>query len=114
MFRLFSLVQLYLQCLLTALFFLVFFKIIISFIVIILVLYILFCQIYNLYSLLFVLLYNFVFLVIECFKKIFMHYFTIINIIVYHTTIILNTLNKVANCMKLRIVKSWLTWLKFD
>ena len=31
------------------------------------------------------------------------------SIIVYYTTIIANTLNKVANCIKLRLVKDWLT-----
>ena len=43
--------------------------------------------------------------IIECFKKIFMRRFAIGSIVVYHITIILNTLNKMANCMELRVVK---------
>ncbi len=38
-----------------------------------------------------------------------MHRFAMGSIIVYHTTIIPNTLNKVANCIELRVVKGWLT-----
>ena len=44
--------------------------------------------------------------IVERFKKIFMHYFIINSIIVYYNIIFLNTLNKVANYMELRIVKS--------
>ena len=52
---------------------------------------------------------HFICLIIKCFKKIFMRRLTIGNIVVYHTTIIPNILNKVANCMELKIVKGWLT-----
>ena len=38
-----------------------------------------------------------------------MYYLVMSSIIVYYTTIIANTLNKVADCMKLRLVKDWLT-----
>ncbi len=51
----------------------------------------------------------FIYSVIERFKKVFIHRFTMGSIVVYRTTIIANTLNEVANCMKLRVVKSWLT-----
>ena len=47
--------------------------------------------------------------IVEHFKKVFMRHFAMGNILVYRTTIIPNTLNKVANCIKLRIVKDWLT-----
>ena len=47
--------------------------------------------------------------IIERFKKILMCRLAMGSIVVYYTTIILNILNKVANYMKLRIVKSWLT-----
>ena len=42
--------------------------------------------------------------IVERFKKVFMHCFAMGNIIVYYTTITLNILNKVVNCIKLRIV----------
>ncbi len=45
--------------------------------------------------------------IVENFKKIFMYRLTIGSIIVYRTTIIPNLLNKVANCMELRVVKGW-------
>ena len=51
----------------------------------------------------------FVRLIVERFKKVFMYHLTMGSIVVYGTTIILNTLNKVANCMELRVVKDWLT-----
>ena len=51
----------------------------------------------------------FVSLVIKCFKKIFIHYLAIGNIIVYYTPIIPNISNKVANYIKFRVVRSWLT-----
>ena len=47
--------------------------------------------------------------IIECFKKIFMHRLVIGSIVVYYTIIISNTLNKVVNCIELRVVKGWLT-----
>ena len=46
--------------------------------------------------------------IVERFKKIFMYRLAMGNIVVYPTIIILNTFNKVANYMELRIVKSWL------
>lgn len=49
----------------------------------------------------------FVYPVIECFKKRFMHHLAMSSIVVYYTTIISNILNKVVNCMKFRIVKDW-------
>ena len=49
----------------------------------------------------------FVCLIVKSFKKVLMRRFAIGNIIVYCTTIILNMLKKVANCMKLRVVKGW-------
>ena len=55
------------------------------------------------------LLLLFVHLIIECFKKVFIHRFARDSIVVYRTTIILNTLNKVANYMELKVVKGWLT-----
>ena len=48
-------------------------------------------------------------LVVKSFKKVLMLRLTIGSIIVYHTTIIPNTLNKVANCIEFRVVKDWLT-----
>lgn len=53
------------------------------------------------------LIYFFVCPVIENFKKILIRYFAIGSIVVYHTTIILKRLNKVANYMKLKLVKVW-------
>ena len=47
--------------------------------------------------------------VVESFKKVFMRCLAMGSIVVYRTTIILNTYNKVANCMKLRIIKGWST-----
>ena len=45
---------------------------------------------------------------VEYFKKIFICHFVMNNIIVYHTIIILNILNKMVNYIKLKIVKNWL------
>ena len=50
----------------------------------------------------------FVFPIVERFKKVFMHRFVIGSIVVYRTIIIPNTLKKVVNYIKLRVVKSWL------
>ena len=50
----------------------------------------------------------FVFPIIETFKKVLMHHLIISSIVVYHTTLISNILNKMADYIKLRIVKSWL------
>lgn len=47
--------------------------------------------------------------VLKNFEKVFICCHTMSCIVVYCTTIIPNTLNKVANCIKLRLVKSWLT-----
>ena len=46
-----------------------------------------------------------VYFVIEIFKKVLIRCLAINNIVVYRTTIISNTLDKVTNCMELRIVK---------
>ena len=47
--------------------------------------------------------------VVESFKKVLMRRLAMGSIVVYCTTIIPNKLNKVADCMKLRVVKDWLT-----
>ncbi len=47
--------------------------------------------------------------VVESFKKVLMGRLTMGNIVVYCTTIIPNILNKVGDCMKLRVVKGWST-----
>ena len=47
----------------------------------------------------------FVLLVIESFKKVFMHCLDLGYIIIYHTTIIPNALDKMASRMKLKVVK---------
>lgn len=47
----------------------------------------------------------FVYSIIENLKKVLMRCFAIGSIVVYCTTIILNILNKVADCIKFRIVK---------
>ena len=46
--------------------------------------------------------------IVKCFKKVFICRLTIGSIVVYHTTIIPNILNKMANYIELKIVKSWL------
>ena len=51
----------------------------------------------------------FICLIIERFKKVFMHHLAIGGIVVYRTTIIPNTLNKIVNYIELRVVKSWST-----
>ena len=56
----------------------------------------------------------FVYLIVKCFKKVFMYCFTIKSIVIYHTTIIPNTLNKVANCVELKVVKDWSIKLEVD
>ncbi len=45
--------------------------------------------------------------IVERFKKVFMRRLTMDSIVVYRTTIIPNILNRVANCIELRVVKSW-------
>lgn len=50
----------------------------------------------------------FVFLIVERFKKVFMRCLAMANIVIYYTTIISNTLNNIANCIELRVVKGWL------
>ena len=47
--------------------------------------------------------------IIESFKKVFMRRLAMGNIVVYYTTKIPNILDKVANCMELRVVKGWST-----
>lgn len=47
----------------------------------------------------------FICLAIETFEKIFMHHFSIGCIMVYHTIIILNILDKVAAYIEIRMVK---------
>ena len=47
--------------------------------------------------------------VIESFKKVFIYHLAINSIVVYRTTIIPNTLDKVANYMKFKVVKGWST-----
>ncbi len=51
----------------------------------------------------------FVYPIVERFKKVFIRRLAIGSIVVYRTTIIPNTLNKVADCMELRVVKVWST-----
>ena len=51
--------------------------------------------------------YFFVCLIVESFKKVLIRRLAMSSIVVYRTTIILNTLDKVANYIKLRVVKSW-------
>ncbi len=47
----------------------------------------------------------FVRFIVESFKKVLMSRLAIGSIVVYRTTIIPNTLNKVVDCMELRVVK---------
>ncbi len=47
--------------------------------------------------------------IVERFKKVLMRRLAMGSIVVYRTTIIPNTLNKVADCMELRVVKGWST-----
>ncbi len=47
--------------------------------------------------------------IVERFKKVLMRRLAMSSIVVYRTTIILNTLNKGADCMELRVVKGWST-----
>lgn len=49
----------------------------------------------------------FVYLIVENFEIIFICYLTMGNILVYSIIIILNILNKVADCIELGIVKVW-------
>ena len=51
----------------------------------------------------------FVYPIVERFKKVFIRRLAMSSIVVYRTTIILNTLSKVANYMEFRVVKSWST-----
>ena len=48
-------------------------------------------------------------LVVKSFKKVFMSYFGMSCIIVYSTTIILDTLDKVASRIRLKVIEGWLT-----
>ena len=49
----------------------------------------------------------FVCLVMESFKKVLMHRLPMGDIVVYRTTIISNTRNKVVDYIELRVVKGW-------
>lgn len=60
------------------------------------------------------IIFFFICLVIKRFKKIFMSWLAVNYILVYRTIIILNALDKMANCMKLKIVKDWLIELKVN
>lgn len=51
----------------------------------------------------------FVCFIIKNFMKVFIYYLALGYIIIYYTPIILNVLNKVANCMELRVVEDWST-----
>lgn len=51
------------------------------------------------------IIFFFIYFVIKNFKKIFMHYFAIGNIIIYYIIKISNILNKVANYIKFMIYK---------
>ncbi len=46
--------------------------------------------------------------IIESFEKVFMHRLAMGCIIIYHTTIIPNALDKVTNYMKFKVVGGWL------
>lgn len=52
------------------------------------------------------LVFFFVYSMIENFKKVFIYYLTIGNIMIYHTTTISNILNKITDYVKFRVVKS--------
>ena len=45
--------------------------------------------------------------IVERFKKVFMRHLAMGSIVIYCITIIPNTLNKVVNCIKLRVVEGW-------
>ena len=45
--------------------------------------------------------------IVESFKKLLMRCLPMGSIVVYCTIIILNIVNKMANCMELRVVKGW-------
>ena len=47
--------------------------------------------------------------VVKSFKKILMRRLAMGSIVVYYTTIIPNRVNKVVDCMELKVVKGWLT-----
>lgn len=49
----------------------------------------------------------FLYLVLDCFKKVLLRRPIIDSIVVYYIIIISNTLNKVANYIELRVVKGW-------
>ena len=51
----------------------------------------------------------FFYLIIASFKKILNCHLIMSSILVYHTTVILNTLNKMVNCIELRVIKDWST-----
>ena len=53
------------------------------------------------------LVFFYIYLLIERFKKIYMLCLIINNIIVYRTIIIINILNKVVDCIKFGVVKNW-------
>ena len=51
----------------------------------------------------------FVYPIIESFEKVFICCLAVGYIIIYRTTIILNALDKITNCIELKIVESWST-----
>ena len=54
------------------------------------------------------LVFFFVCFIIKNFKKALMRHLAMGSIVVYSTTIISNILNKMVDCMELRVVESWL------
>lgn len=52
--------------------------------------------------------------IIESFNKVFIRHLPIDSIVVYCTTIIANTPDKIAHCMQLGVVKNWSTLLRFN
>ncbi len=49
----------------------------------------------------------FIYLIVESFEKVFMYYLIVGCLIIYHITIISNALNKIANCVKFRVIETW-------
>ena len=43
--------------------------------------------------------------IVKNFENVFMRHLTVSYVIIYHTTIILNALNKVANCIEFTVVE---------
>ena len=55
------------------------------------------------------LVFFFICFIVENFKKVFICRLAMGNIVIYHTTIILNILYKVADYIEFRVVEGWLT-----